>query len=1277
MREDFIESSGMIESPSKFSLIRTQIVSTRILRGLVLVALSVGIQTLGFSAPSIGSFKLNDGSLSTTLSKVILYHEWGIEEPTEFRAGEMEDLSDAIWQPYQLKPSITVSLQLGVKTVYFQVRNGSGESEILSDTIVLEESFNPESVAISRILAQDTIDSVQFGSRVAASGDTLVVSAPNDEEFGRRAGAVYVYVQEGDEWVKQAKLVPENVAAFNRVGRSVDIDGDTIVIGSGAHIEDEVGSGIVHVFVRENGVWTQEATLLPFDGESLDNFGGFLAIDGDTVVCASVTKDRAKGAAYVFMRTNGVWTEKGKLLSNDGLTGDRFGSSVDIDLDTIVIGAESDRINGVATGSAYVFERTGDSWFETAKLLPDDLDERVIFGFKVGILGDHIAVSAIFDGTPILRAGSVQLFNRDSTGWTRGAKLEASDGDQMDRFGWGVTMSTGKLFAGSWDGSRHGAVYQFDQTGESWSQTAKYMSDLGEDEFQGDDFGQDIAFTNGHLFAGAVRNVNGTVFSFDLSGSETILQAPGVSIASSMNVEEGEDATFSAVSFGTQPISYQWQHSTNQGTDWSDIQGATGSSYTFENVTLEMSENQVRVAASNVVGSRISNPADLFVRVVIVPEVSSLTLNNGDPVTFIRQVSPRYNGTLATEFRLGETSDLAGVGWLPFDDFNFSNYTLTAGLGEKTVYFQTRTTAGESEIVSDTISLESSLNGFSYQKLFAGDRAIADYFGQSISVSGNIVVIGAPNQDGNGDDSGKAYVFENQEGSWIEVLEIIPSDNSKRDLFGTSVAIDGDTLAIGSPGDDRIGDGAGSVYVFGRDGNNWIEQAELTGLDSMPEDRFGFSIALRGDRMIIGAPDNSEAASGAGAVYIFERSDGAWNQVAKVVPSDAAPLDDFGSTLSVNGDRILVGSPDADRRGTGSAYVFIKNGEAWEEEAIFVPESPNGDEQLGTSVALFNDLAAVGAPRNRVFDDFTFSDFPSGSVFIYQRSGSDWTLLDTIDSLPDTDGEFGAGVALVEDMLVIGEPNGDSDIGPTGNAYVYTRDAVDGWKLLRKLSPRDLGRDRFGGRIAVSGVHILVGSEEDDFRSGSSYVFDSTRPPGPEFMDISTQVVNELDTLTIPLLVSDPEVQPGSFVYEFLGTDFGATVDPQTGEFSWTPSEDQGPGVYEFSVQASTDFESDTVSCSVQVLAVFSSFVGWQEDYLPSDASNEQLAYDADLDFDTNVSLIEFAGGSDPLVADFFNPIRVFWNDDQSFAEIEVRVRAEIQDLLISIDLGTDLLEWN
>ena len=315
----------------------------------------------------------------------------------------------------------------------------------------------------AKLLASDGVAGDRFGQAVSIYGDYIVVGAFTDDDSGDASGSAYVFKHNGTSWVQEAKLLASQGAAGDRFGQAVSISGDYVVVGAFANNDNGTDSGSAYVFKRSGASWAQEAKLLPSDGAEFDNFGFSVSNSGDYAVLGAFKDDdngSSSGSAYVFKRSSVGWTQEAKLLPSDGAREDWFGNKVSISGDLVIVGAWGDDDNGIFSGSAYVFKRTGTSWAQEAKLLPSNGAENDFFGFPVSISDDHAVVGALGNAS-----GSVFVFKRTGTSWTQKVRLFASDGVPDDFFGFSISISGDFVIVGAFAddeiGTDAGSVYLY------------------------------------------------------------------------------------------------------------------------------------------------------------------------------------------------------------------------------------------------------------------------------------------------------------------------------------------------------------------------------------------------------------------------------------------------------------------------------------------------------------------------------------------------------------------------------------------------------------------------------------------------------------------------------------------------------------------------------------------------------------------------------------------------------------------------------------------------
>ena len=328
-------------------------------------------------------------------------------------------------------------------------------------------------------------------------------------------------------------------------------------------------------------------------------------------------------------------------------------------------------------------------------------------------------------------------------------------------------------------------------------------------------------------------------------------------------------------------------------------------------------------------------------------------------------------------------------------------------------------------------------------KLLPSDGAADDYFGYSVAIDGNTALVGAYCDDDNGSKSGSAYIFTPNSidpNNWDQQAKLTAPDGAAIDYFGESVSISGDYAIIGAYGDDDNGSASGSAYIFRYDGSNWVQQEKLLASDGTMSDYFGGSVAIDGNTALVGANGDDDNGSSSGSAYIFtpnEIDPNNWDQQAKLTATDGAASDLFGYSVSICGDYAIVGAHLDDDKGynSGSAYIFTPNSidpNNWDQQAKLTASDGASSDYFGYSVAIDDNTSLVGAYRE---DD---NGYDSGSAYVFHFDGSSWVQQDKLLA-PDGAYEdyFGYSVAINGNNTLVGA-SGDDDVGTdSGSAYLF------------------------------------------------------------------------------------------------------------------------------------------------------------------------------------------------------------------------------------------------
>ena len=377
-------------------------------------------------------------------------------------------------------------------------------------------------------------------------------------------------------------------------------------------------------------------------------------------------------------------------------------------------------------------------------------------------------------------------------------------------------------------------------------------------------------------------------------------------------------------------------------------------------------------------------------------------------------------------------------------------------------------------------------------KLTAFDAGRGDEFGRAVAVQGNIAIVGAPNQATLGFGTGAAYVYEKTTAGWQLQQKLMAPDASPASFFGNSVAIDGDRIVVGAFGDPNAGNFAGAAYVFVRAGTEWSLEAKLTGSENSFVDQFGISVAIKGDRIVCGAFGNSDfGQSEVGSAYVFRRIGGVWIEEQELTASDAASSARFGLSVAMNDDTVVVGADGDSESGffSGAAYVFTFDGSSWTQQQKLRAQDAREGAEFGFHLAMDGDTLVIGAPLDDV------GTHTLGAAYVFTRRSHGW-LQDRKLIAKDSDAfdGFGLRVAINGDTIVVGNPNDSDIVFRGGAANMYKRNGQSGWSLHEKLFASDAAKDdTFGLAVAVSGNTVLVGvvgRSDVELGAGAAYIYE-------------------------------------------------------------------------------------------------------------------------------------------------------------------------------------------
>jgi hypothetical protein len=730
--------------------------------------------------------------------------------------------------------------------------------------------FLKSSTGVSNAVALHASDGAagdHFGASVAISGDgnTILVGANQSTVSGHiHQGAAYVFVRSGMIWNQQAKLSASSGAAGEFFGTSVALnnDGSTALIGAyGYTFSIKTAQGGAYVFTRSGTTWSQQTTptpLMAFDAAANDWSGSAVSLsdNGNTALVAAPGKSSGRGAAYVYVRSGSSWAFQSKILAWDGVAGDDFARSVSLsgDGNLALISADNASPNGVASGAAYTFTRSGTLWSNGVKLIAPDGATGDWFGYSASLSKDGStavvgAVQAAISSS--LNEGTAYVFY--GPGFTQKQKLVPGNGQAAANIGAAVAIagdgSSVVVGAPNWIASlmHVGTTYVFCRYASPWRQQYSANNLSGKSN---DAFGDALALSSdGNTAIVGSVNMN-TVFIYTRSGGLWSLQANipskdpnsndfGASVALS---GDGNLALVGALQAqvgtnGKQGAAYLL---TRSGATWSvspKIVASDGAANDQFGISVALSRDGT-TAAIGAFGTNSSKGS-----------VYTMTRSGGtwSALTRIQAADGATNDCFGNPLALSGDGSTLLVG-----AYNGSNGTTRTGVA----YVFARSGgvyAQQTKFVPETGS--------------DGSR-----FGLAVALSadGNSALVGAPYW-GTGDIPGVTYFYVRSDGVWYLESGFVAVDHLPVDQFGSGVALsaDGNTAVIGAQRAMMYGSGSqGAVYVYTRSVNSWNLQAKISGINAAQGENDGKEIAISGDgHTILFNADTKD--SYRGGIYIF------------------------------------------------------------------------------------------------------------------------------------------------------------------------------------------------------------------------------------------------------------------------------------------------------------------------------------------------------------------------------------------------------------------------
>jgi hypothetical protein len=1038
------------------------------------------------------------------------------------------------------------------------------------------------SISAFKLKPSDGESNDNFGISVELDHGYAIVGASQEDDRGTNSGAIYIFKQEDESWIEQAKLKADDAEPYDYFGCSVSLSGEYAAVG--AYGDDDHGSysGAVYIFKRDGEVWSQQIKITAAEGAAEDYFGISVSIDGDLLVIGAKGDDESdsdSGAAYIYKRDGLTWSIQKKLFASDAYFDQKFGRSVEISKDKVIVGTD-------AYSPAYIFRYDGTDWVEVTKLNPSNSES---FQIAVSIDEDNSIIGSPYEDNIVSRltnSGAGHVFNSIDSIWNEKAKLEPQDLQANDYFGSSVSLDgTYALIGSTGDddgGTDSGSVYLYkgetDEIGNITSWTAK-MKLTASDSASYANFGKSVSLNDGYALIGAFGDDDngsgsGSAYIYPLylginssaypkiieKGGSTILSWTSV-FADSCNIEPD---------VGPVGLNGSVIVSPSETTIYV-ITAVSSEGSVSENVTVTVVDPailpSVNISASpTAIGyndsSTLSWSSFNAIYSIIEPDIGTVpvsgsiivsptqdttytirAINSGGESTASVTVSVIcYDPIIAVDaepasIELGGSATITwnttyadyceiqpGVGLVD------ANGSITVSPEDTTTYILTATGHCGTGIynipiyVTGPTSIDviypNSINQHTDQTCKIRwtdtgpniDATISLYYDTDNSGADGTLIVSGLNEtlDGDLNDSYSWDTSEMPEGTYyiygiledgvnpplidysegpVNIIHSIPEklkvSGSNYYELGYSVAISGD-YAIAS-------DSVYPAYIFKQNGSVWIEQARLITEDL---NEYGYqdnSVSINGDYAIVGVYNGTNNFGvSSGTAYIFVRQGDTWIEQAKIMAGDGEQGDYFGCSVSINGDYAIVGAKRVENwdmgKTSGAAYIFKREGSLWIEQAKLLADDGDNYDFFGYSVSISGDYAIVGANA----DDKTGSGpWDSGSAYLFKRDGASWIQLTKLTASDAANYEnFGTSVSIDGGWIIIGAPSDYNSGYYSGAVYVFNL-VGNVWTEKAKLTPADPGPGKsFGCSVDIKGNLVIIGA---DYYNGSgtesAYIF--------------------------------------------------------------------------------------------------------------------------------------------------------------------------------------------
>ncbi|NOQ24669.1 MAG: T9SS type A sorting domain-containing protein [Bacteroidales bacterium] len=841
-----------------------------------------------------------------------------------------------------------------------------------------------------KVIASDRDSLDNFGGTSDVYGNYAVIGAKGNDK-----GAAYIFEKDSyGIWNEKSKLVASDSAiVLNDLGTDLSIsDKYAVVSNEYAKIPTSEQSGAIYIYQRDkNGDWTELQNIYPSNGASGDFFGRSVDIYSDYLIVGSPNYDydenetnyiKDAGTAYIFKNNDDVaWEESQKLVPSIRKTRNNFGVSVAIDGKWAIVGASWDHTDEFnqdslrVAGAAYMFEQDESGvWHEKQKLVAFDRAAEAIFGCKVDIY-DSLAVVHAEDNKDengenyIYNSGSVYLYKLNKVGyWDLVRKIVASDRAMNSTFGRSVKVWNDKIVIGDQysklneigtdpiDGA--GAIYIIDN--EFIEPVKKTLSICNGDSL----------FLEGEYqtLVGTYYDTLQTFLGCDSIIETLLIVNPTYYITESATIYIGESYTF--------PDGTVQDNNTSQIVYTSNLQTMLGCDSIIE-TTLSVNQNQNLIEQELSIQvkkqwDRFGNGVAIDYDKAVVSHVGT-SERNGGYVYFYDYNGVKWEVNTILQGSDTKFNDIFGISADIDGDFAAVGARSADGNGlENTGAVYIFKFNGE--------------NWEEYSKIVASDIISGASFGMRVKLEGDVLAVSAPNAN---NSYGAAYIFKNIGGNWEEQQKLSPSNGQEGDLFGWSMDICKNNLIVGAQDNDTQGESSGTAYIYEYIANTWNETAVLLPVEVKAWDKFGSAVSISESVAIVGADwDEENGYQRRGSVYIYRKEATGWDKKKQITPPESKDYLYFGSSVDIEDNLAIIGSSGAENDSTyaesGEAYVYsIENDTTWTLQHKLFTKNGNDYDRYGDYVATDGNSIIVSA-----VDVDSSSVMSTGAAYIYYKECS-------------------------------------------------------------------------------------------------------------------------------------------------------------------------------------------------------------------------------------------------------------------------------------------------